>query len=267
MKEFQEKYGNWAMVVGAAVGLGEAFCSSLAEKGINLVMIDNQKDKLNHLSNQLIQKFEIKTHAIHLDLSDSESNMNIIKETAKLEIRLLIYVAAFSKIKKFEDFTSDELDQFINVNTRTPIKLVHAFSKNLINKQLSGGILLMSSLSGLLGMQLIAPYAASKAFLWNLSESLHHELKHKNIDLMACVAGATATEAYLSTKPKYGIFKPQVQQPKDVADLALKNMGRKNLYIPGFWNRFHYFILLRLLPRKIAASIANRTMRSMYPNV
>lgn len=122
----------------------------------------------------------------------------------------------------------------------------------------------MSSLAGLIGMQLVTPYAATKAFAWNLAEALHHELKPYKIDVMACIAGATATPAYLKTNPKYGWPKPAVMQPEDVAETALKNLGRKTLFIPGVANRFNYFILTRLLPRKIAASIANKTMGGMY---
>ena len=125
----------------------------------------------------------------------------------------------------------------------------------------------MSSLAGLLGMQLIAPYASSKAFAWNLAEALHHELKPNNIDLMACIVGATETEAYLKTNPQYSGLKPQVQKPSVVAESALKELGKRAIYISGGSNRFNYFILTRLLPRKIAARIANATMHKMYPEV
>jgi short-subunit dehydrogenase len=188
----------------------------------------------------------------------------IMEKTSNIDLRLMIYVAAFSQIKKFGNFTSDDLEHYININISTPLKLVHSFSNRLIAKKQSGGILLMSSLAGLLGMQYIVPYAASKAFIWNLAESLHHELKPFKIDVMACIAGASATEAYLGTNPKYGFLKPQVQQPAKVAELALKNLGRKALYIPGFSNRFNYFILTRLLPRKMASYFANKTMEKMY---
>ena len=91
----------------------------------------------------------------------------------------------------------------------------------------------MSSLAGLLGMQLIAPYASSKAFAWNLAEALYHELKPNNIDVMACIAGATATEAYLKTNPQYVSLKPQIQKPTVVADSALKELGKRAIYISG----------------------------------
>ena len=113
-------------------------------------------------------------------------------------------------------------------------------------------------------MQLVAPYAATKAFAWNLAEAIHYELKSKNIDVMACIAGATSTPAYLKTNPKYGWLKPAVMTPNEVAEGALNHLGKGGRYIPGFSNRMNYFILTRLLPRKVASSIANNMMGKMY---
>lgn len=264
MAELKVKYGDWALIAGAAAGIGESFCLALAKQGFNVVMIDNREDLLLGLSEKLVKNFGIETLPLCIDLFEKDAVDQIIEKTSSIEIRFMIYVAAFSQIKKFGNFTTDDLEHCINVNIKTPLKLVHFFSKIWIGKKQNGGILLMSSLAGLLGMQYIAPYAASKAFTWNLAESLHRELKPNNIDVMACIAGATATEAYLSTNPRYGFIKPQVQQPATVAELALKNLGRKALFIPGFSNRFNYFILTRLLPRKMASYFANRTMKSMY---
>jgi uncharacterized protein len=264
MKNFRERYGDWAMVAGSAVGLGKSFCESLAVQGFNLVMIDNREEQLLDLSGKLAKKYGTQTIPICIDLFQKEAVSKIMEKIANTEVRLMLYIAAFSQIKKFGNYNSDDLEYYININVSTPLILVHSFSNMLIAKKQSGGILLMSSLAGLLGMQYIAPYASSKAFTWNLAESLHHELKPLKIDVMACIAGATATEAYLSTNPQYGFIKPQVQQPATVAELALKNLGRKALFIPGFSNRFNYFILTRLLPRKMASYFANKTMKSMY---
>jgi short-subunit dehydrogenase len=264
MAEFRERYGNWALVAGAAIGLGESFCTTLAKQGFNLFMIDNREDQVTSLADKLAKEYNIQTIPFFIDLFQKDAVPQIMEKTSNIDLRLMIYVAAFSQIKKFENYTSDDLDHYINVNIGTPLKLAHSFSKRLIEKKQSGGILLMSSLAGLLGMQYIVPYAASKAFTWNLAESLHHELKPHKIDVMACIAGATSTEAYLGTNPQYGFIKPQVQQPSDVAELALKKLGKSALYIPGFSNRFNYFILIRLLPRKLASYLANKTMKSMY---
>jgi len=266
MSDLRRRYGGWELVAGAALGLGESFCVALAKQKINIVMVDNQTEPLNNLSNSLNKDFGIQTITLHIDLKYPDSGWQIIEKIKDLDCRLLIYNAAFSRVKKFTDHTPDDLEHYLNINIGSQLKLAHSFSQQLINKKQLGGILLMSSLAGLLGMQLIAPYAASKAFTWNLAEALFHELKQYNIDVTACIAGATATEAYLNTNPKYGFLKAQVQQPEEVVKTAINNLGRRALVISGISNRINYFILTRIMPRKMAASIANRTMGKMYPN-
>ena len=261
---FKQKYGPWAIIAGAAEGLGEAWSISLAKQGMNLIMLDHQHDKLLALSEKLQIDFHIETAILHIDLSDVNATTMIMEKLGEHDCRLMIYNAAFSLIKAFTLHTEEELDSYININARSQIRLVHAFSNHLIDKNKGGGIILMSSLAGLMGMQLVASYAATKAFTWNLAEALHYELKPYNIDIMACVAGATSTPAYLKTDPKYGILKPLVMKPEDVTENAIRQLGKKTLYIPGFSNRMNYFILTRLLPRKFASRIANDTMKKMY---
>jgi len=263
-KAFKNKYGSWAIVVGSAEGLGEAYTNALAKRKMNLILVDNQLEKLTAISEKITTDFGIETVQLHLDLKDGNAVELMLKEIKKTDCRLLIYNAAYSLIKPFVNHSEAELDNYIDINTRTQLKLVHQFSKLLIDKKQSGGIVLMSSLAGLIGMQLVSSYAATKAFAWNLAEALHYELKPLQIDVLACIAGATATPAYLKTNPTYGFMKPLVMKPIDVAESALLKLGKKALFIPGFSNRMNYVILTRLLPRKIAASVANKTMLTMF---
>ena len=219
---------------------------------------------MRQLGQKLAKEYIVDVKFLAMDLSQPESAKIILRESEEVDAGLLVYNAAFSFIKPFIDQTPKELDTFLEVNIRTQIHLLHAFVNRLINRKRKGGVLVMSSLSGLLGMQFVATYAATKAFAWNLAESLHHELSPHNIDIMACLAGVTNTPAFRRSKPKFGFPKPKVMQPEVVAEGALNALGKKTLYIPGFSNRFSYFILTRLIPRKMASSIANKTMRKMY---
>jgi short-subunit dehydrogenase len=122
----------------------------------------------------------------------------------------------------------------------------------------------MSSLAGLWGTQLVVPYGATKAFDYNLAEGLHYELKDRNIDVMACCAGATDTPNYQSTRPKKNLFGPSVLDPHYVAKKALKKLGKRPLYIPGFMNQITYFLLTRVFTRSFSSRLMNRTMGRMY---
>lgn len=264
---FKNKYGPWVLLAGAAEGLGEAYTRALAKRDVNIVMVDNQPGPLKTLASRVEGEFGIRTVIQYNDLVKEDAAKEIMYTIQDIDCRLLIYNAAFSRVGPFLSCSEKELSNYIEINVHTPIKLVHAFASYLRQKQNPGGILLMSSLAGLIGMQLVAPYAATKAFTWNLVEALHYELSSYKIDIMACIAGATATPAYLATQPQYGLFKPHVMKPNKVAEEALNTLGRKTLFIPGGINRISYFILTRLLPRKAASAIANRTMRKLYRNI
>ena len=263
---FKDKYGPWAIIAGSAEGLGEAWSRTLARKELNLVMIDNQKEKMESLAEKIREEHGIQTSTLHLDLSKEDAAQKIMDHCHKLDCGLLVYNAAYSKVKPFMMNTEEDFRCYTGINTYTQFKLVHVFSERIIEKKRAGGIILMSSLAGLIGMQLVASYAATKAFAWNLAEALHHEMKPHQIDVMACIAGATATPPYLATKPKYGKIKPQVMAPASVSEEAIRKLGKKARHICGSANRMNYFILTRLLPRGVASAMANRVMKKMYTN-
>ena len=267
MRHIKSKYGEWALLVGAAEGIGEAFSRQLAGQGINLVMLDKNEESLFSLAEELKREYEIEIKQLVIDLNDARVVDRVQEEIEGLNCGLMIYIAAFSLIRKFQNHAEQDLDNYMNVNIAAPLKLSHAFSRYLMARGKGGGMLFMSSLAGLLGMQCIAPYAGSKAFAWNLAEGLYHELKPQNIDVGACIAGATLTRQYLNTKPKYGTIKPQLQSPDEVARFALKKLGKKAFFISGLSNRINYFLLTRLLPRKLAGRMANNVIGKMYDYV
>lgn len=264
MRDIKSRYGEWGVIVGAAKGIGASFAHQLAGQGVHLILVDHDEDVLHQLTETLKTTYPVKITALIIDLSHPDSHLRILEEIKSVQCRLLIYNAAFSIIKKFSATTSAELESFLQVNVSNQLKLVHGFVQHLKSKKETGGILLMSSLAGLLGMQLVATYAATKAFAWNLAEALHHELKPDGIDVSACIAGATLSETYINTKPEYGAIKPQLQTPDEVAKTALRKLGTRAMYITGFSNRLNYYLLTRILPRKMAARIANQVIAKMY---
>jgi short-subunit dehydrogenase len=263
MNDFLARYGQWALVAGSAEGLGDAFSRALARRKINLVMIDHKEDILSKLAADLEKSYGIKTMPLPLDLGDKNAAKRIMEAIRDLDCRLLVYVAAFSKVQPFMRNNGEDLENYININTRTPLLLASEFAGKC-REYGSGGMLFMSSLAGLWGTQLLGPYGATKAFTHILAEALHHELKPYGVDVMACIAGATATPAYLATNPRYGWIKPKVMKPEELAEKALSRFGKGATCIPGFSNRVNYFMLSRVLSRGMASKLFNATTARMY---
>lgn len=258
----RDKYGNWACVAGAAEGLGEAFSIGLARRGFNLILIDKDEDKLDEVNQQLQRNYKIKIRTLTLDLSDRKSLDVISNLLENKKCRFIVYNAAYGPVKPFLSNTSQELDLYLNVNMETPLHLAHRFAQ--LNQKNQAGLLFLSSLAGFRGTQFVVPYAATKAFTWNLAEGLHYEFKDTLMDFCVCCPGPVDTPNYRSTKPHNTFVTPKSMKPELVAEEALNKFGKKLFIIPGISNKIVHFILNSILPRKIASAIHNSAMKKMY---
>lgn len=264
MIDFSGRYGQWGLVAGSAEGIGAAFCEELAKKGINVILVDVNRERMESLARKIENDYQIKTRTVEVDLGQKEAAEQCLLVMKELGCRLLIYNAAYSRVKPFLSAGMEEMDLYIDVNARTPLRLVYLFSQEMKRSGTNGGIILMSSLAGLWGTRLVAAYSGTKAFNLLLAEALSFELKPYGIDVSAVVAGATATPGYLGSGPKYGFIRPTVMKPEKVASIAFKKLGKRLLIIPGFSNRLTYFLLTRILPRRFSAKLVNRTMEKTF---
>jgi len=264
MQEVKGDYGAWAMVAGAAEGIGEGFCHVLAEKGFNLILVDNNEPAMAYVATKIRQKHRVETMELTLDLASAEASMECMKVVTSTDCRLLIYVAAYSRVCPFNELEPAELDQFLSINTRTLLHLVHGFSNRLIAESKTGGILLVSSLAGLIGPSWVATYAATKSFSIRLTEALYQELKDHDIDITVCCMGTVSTPTYWKGKPSFEKMKPPIMQPAEAAGYAISQLGVKPICIPGITNRLQYFFLMNLIPRRLASRLVNNAMEKMY---
>ncbi len=240
------------MVAGASEGLGAAFATELAARGLNLILIARRLDKLNELGDQLKQDYSVQVKTVSLDLANLNAVKSSIEELTE-EIGLLVYNAAFSPIGYFNDVPTDQLLQATEVNVKTPLLLIKILAQPMLERK-RGGIILMSSLSGLQGSPKIATYSATKAFNTTLAEALWREFKEHNVDVLACIAGAIRTPGYIASQNGQPDA-PGTLNPDEVVKKALQGLGKGPLVVPGFFNRIARLIMSRILPRKTSISI------------
>lgn len=258
-KNFLHQYGPWALVTGATSGIGEAFARQLAARGLNLIICGRRSEKLDTLAAQLQQSHSIEVKPLSLDISDAGFMSHLIEITGVLDLGLIVSNAGFGLKGWHVDQSPEALDSMLAVNARAPMLITQALAPQLI-KRGRGGIILTGSMEGYMGFPLSAAYSASKGFVHFLGEALWQELKPHNIDVLTLAPGSTDTEAL----SKQGFDKKKmsgVMDPERVASEALKNLGRKRIYIPGASNRFFTW-LLTSLPRKWGLALAEAGMKA-----
>ncbi|MEI6681511.1 MAG: SDR family NAD(P)-dependent oxidoreductase [Bacteroidota bacterium] len=264
MASLRERYGNWALVAGAAEGIGEGFTTVLAASGFNLILADRNEEAMQALALKIRRESHVETVLIHLDLAREDAAAQCLKEVDATGCRLMVYVAAYSKVSRFTELAPGDLDAFLSVNTATLLRMVHGFATMHTQAGKGSGILLVSSLAGLIGPQYVAAYAATKAFSIRLAEALHDELKTNGIDITVCCVGTVSTPTYWKSKPNFDRMKPSFVEPAGVAAYALNNLGRKIIAIPGLTNRLQYFFLRQMIPIRFARWLVNDAMKKMY---
>ena len=251
---FKDVYGPYAVIAGGSDGLGFAFAEAAARRGVNLVLIARQEERLQASANRLKDAFHVDVVPLAADMADVESVITQLDALNK-DIGLLVYNAALCPIGPFEHQTSDELSLATAVNVRAPLLLAKHLSASMISRG-RGGIVLMSSLAGGQGSPNIAAYAATKSFNATLAEGLWSELKPHGVDVLACCAGAILTPGY--NKAETSKPAPGTMTPEQVAETTLDALGRGPIVVPGAMNKVGRFALSRILSRRAAIAIMSK---------
>jgi short-subunit dehydrogenase len=264
MSTFVERYGPWAVVAGASEGIGASFSQKLAARGMNLVVVARRAAPLEKLATQLRHEYGVEVNVQPLDLGCPDSVARISEATKGLEIGLMIYNAAYSPIGAFLEIDVEEHLKAVDVNVCGPLRLSHEFGRRFVERG-KGGIILMSSMSGLQGMAMVANYAATKAYDSVLAQGLWYELRRHGVDVLGCVAGATLTPGYESSMDRVStgaLARPM--QPDDVTEQALLDLGQRPLGVAGKRNRFASALLGRILSRRAAIEMASKETERLF---
>lgn len=251
---FTESYGPYALVVGGSYGLGAAFAEAIARRGVNVVLVARNEDRLMATAAGLRETYGVEVLAFAADVADYESVKEKLGELA-VPIGLLVYDAAYAPIGLFADLSDEQLLRATEVNVQAPLLLTKFLSVPMIERG-RGGIVLMSSLAGSQGSPNIAAYAATKSFNAVLAEGLWKELKPHGVDVLACMAGAILTPGYRdaeSAKPAPGTL-----EAEEVAEQTLNALVKGPIFVPGTANKIARFALMRLLSRRAAIAIMSQ---------
>lgn len=202
-----EKPFQLAMVTGATSGIGEALAKLLAEKGIDLLLVGRNQEKLRELTLQLSQKVKVETLAA--DLENPSERVHVIEAIHRKVPDLVINNAGKGFYGDALSGSTEESMKLMELNGMAVMELTLESARTLFSFNKKGTILNVSSVAGFFIFPKFAVYAASKAFVTHLSESLDEEMKGYGIRVLNSCPGMVNTnfrsragEAVPATKEK-----------------------------------------------------------------
>jgi short-subunit dehydrogenase len=246
------------------MGLGAEFARQLAERGLNLILVDVLTEPLTKTSEALIREFNVKVRQVTLDLGTADFLSALTAITDTLEVGLLVNNAGISAIGHFLDVPLEKHLSILNINARAPLTLAHHFG-GLMRARKRGGIIFVSSMSALNGTSYVSEYSATKAHDLTLGEALWQELRTSNVDVLTTIVGATDTPGWRAENPNPDAKTwPPVMSAQETVRETLESLGKTPSFVPGTQNRLATFLTTHLLSRKSAVVTVGREMDKRY---
>lgn len=189
-----------AVVTGSSRGIGLAIARTLLSQGARVLINGYDPEETRHTAQVLGQEFpatgDRQPHVAHLagDIADASVAQQLIDRTVTTFGRLdhLVCNAGIDIIKPAIDYRPDEWDRILAINLRGAFLPAQAAARHWIDQRSPGSITMTSSIAGQIGIPTLAPYAASKGGVNQLTRTLAAEWAPHHIRVNAVAPGYVA---------------------------------------------------------------------------
>ncbi|NWV67292.1 HSDL1 protein, partial [Malurus elegans] len=258
-----KKYGKWAVVTGGTDGIGKAYAEELAKRGVNIILISQNKEKLEAVSRSISDTYKVETDLIVADFSKGRELYPAIKEALKdREIGILVNNVGmfYGHTDYFTNLSEDKLWDLINVNIASTTMMTHIVLPGMVKKK-KGAIVNLASSVCYQPSPMLTVYGASKSYMDYFSRSLHYEYASKGIFIQSLVPFVTRTNmvAFSDTISKRSIILPTAEE---YASQAVSTLGL-SIRTTGHWKHAIQLTLADCLPEWMWAWVSLNLSRAL----
>ena len=230
MTELKDKV---ALITGASGAIGKEIASSLSKSGASVILCGTKKEVLENMARDLSGKVEIITE----NIKNFEKFEKILTKK-QLNIDILVNNAGITKDNLLIRMKEDDIDNVININLLSLIKISKCVLKNMM-KQKFGRIISISSIVGFTGNPGQVNYCASKSGITGFTKSLALEVASRGITVNAIAPGyiSSAMTDKLSDIQRDSIISDipvgRIGRPSDISNAVLFLAREDASYITG----------------------------------
>ena len=175
--KLQNLQGKNAIVTGGSKGIGRSVCLALANAGVNINVLDLNKDQGLNTVKEII-KLNVKAEFYEIDVAQESEWINFVTylDTKNKSIDILVNNAGIWLGKEISNVSIEEYNKLISINLTgvfLGIKhLIPFLTKAGEKSNFGSSIINLSSVAGLVGSQLDPLYSMTKGGITTFTKSM-----------------------------------------------------------------------------------------------
>lgn len=234
-----------SLITGAGQGIGEGIARTLAAQGSKVILVDLNADSAGKVAHDINDEFSGSALSFEADLTDSKaiSAMLAFGKTHFNKIDCICNNAAASKgIGPIENYSLNEVHATLDLTFTSLWKCLQAEVMFLKEQSTPASIVNISSNSAINGYAFNSIYAASKAAVNNLTQSVAKEVARNGIRVNAVSPGTINTpgvKKYFEEEPKAkkmlerSSLLRRIGEPEEIGELVSFLLSDRASFITG----------------------------------
>lgn len=234
--------GKKAVITGGAQGIGAGIADKFSREGADLVLLDNNRDRLEETVAALRSRSTGTVDCIVCDLKDPDQTVTAAEQSwSQLgKVDIVVNNAGIAAREPFADISFSSWKSIQEVNVDSMFVLSQTIAKRMIEHGVQGAFVNMASKNGLAGSSMLAHYNASKGAIVLLTQSMAVELAGYSIRVNAVAPGFIDTPLDRGLKLKEPLLDLTSRTPmrrlgtvEEVANACIFLASEEASYITG----------------------------------
>lgn len=184
-----------ALITGASSGIGYELAKLVAQRGYETVLVARRKEKLDALAADLSE--HAPSYVVAGDLATAATTAEVVAQiqAEHPQIDLLVNNAGFGKLALFLEHNDDDHRRLMQIHYFATVELIRALLPGMLERK-RGHIINVASIAAKMGPWGHSTYAAAKAAMVSLTQSLAAEYPDQGVHFSYVNPGIVVTEFF-----------------------------------------------------------------------